>query len=207
MIGADSGFDGYEAVMTTVVFSFDPACPWTWRTSRWLVRVAPARGLEIEWRPMSLAILNEGHIAEDHRARIETSRHALRLVAALAADERQDEIGRFYRAVGERVHDQGEELEPTLLKWSAESVGLIDLVGCFDDPSLDAAVRAATDAAVADAGPDVGSPVLHVDGVARGLHGPIIAEGIGDDDALALWDAIAVLLPMPQFFEVKRGRR
>jgi hypothetical protein len=193
--------------MTTVAFSFDPACPWTWRTSRWLVRVAAARDLRIEWRPMSLAILNEGHIAEEHRARTDASHDALRLVAALAADGRQDDIGRFYRAVGERMHDRGEELEPTLLKAAAESVGLIDEVGCFDDPSFDAAVRAATDAAVADAGPDIGSPVLHVHGVERGLHGPIVAEGMTDDDALALWDAITLMLPMPQFFEVKRGRR
>jgi hypothetical protein len=193
--------------MTTVVFSFDPACPWTWRTSRWLVRVAAARDLSIEWRPMSLAVLNEGHIPDEHRARNEASHDALRLVAALAADGRQDDIGRFYRVVGERVHEHGEDLEPTLLKAAAESVGLIDDVGCFDDPSFDAAVRAATEAAVADAGPDIGSPVLHVGDAARGLHGPIIADGMSDDDALALWDALAVLLPMPQFFEVKRGRR
>jgi hypothetical protein len=193
--------------MTTVQFSFDPSCPWTWRTSRWLVRVAPARGLDIEWRPMSLAVLDEGHIAEDRRMRTETAHGALRLVAALAADGRQQEIGRFYAAVGERVHDRREELEPTLLKDAAESVGLVDLVGCFDDPSLDDAVRSSTEAAVADAGPGIGSPVLRVEGASRGLHGPIIAEGLGEDDGLALWDALALLMPMSQFFEVKRGRR
>ncbi|WP_446215814.1 DsbA family protein [Micromonospora sp. IBHARD004] len=46
-------------------FFFDPACPWTWRTSRWLVAVAGARGLRVEWRAFSLAILNEGRIAPE----------------------------------------------------------------------------------------------------------------------------------------------
>ena len=32
-----------------VLFWFDPACPFCWITSRWLVRVATQREVTIEW--------------------------------------------------------------------------------------------------------------------------------------------------------------
>src|SRR5947209_8081958 len=38
---------------TTVSFYFDPICPWTWISSRWLVEVADARDLTVEWHSMS----------------------------------------------------------------------------------------------------------------------------------------------------------
>lgn len=44
----------------SVEFWFDPACPFTWRTSRWLAGVAARRGFDVQWRLMSLSILNEG---------------------------------------------------------------------------------------------------------------------------------------------------
>ena len=31
-------------------YYFDPACPFTWRTSRWLVAVAPERDVTVRWR-------------------------------------------------------------------------------------------------------------------------------------------------------------
>ncbi len=46
--------------MADVTFFFDPVCPWTWRASRWLTTVAEARNLDIEWRPLSLLVLNNG---------------------------------------------------------------------------------------------------------------------------------------------------
>ena len=38
-----------------VQFWFDPACPFCWVTSRWLVRVAAHRDLDVEWLPISPA--------------------------------------------------------------------------------------------------------------------------------------------------------
>jgi len=32
-----------------VAFWFDPSCPFTWQTSRWLRAVADARGLPVDW--------------------------------------------------------------------------------------------------------------------------------------------------------------
>jgi hypothetical protein len=39
-------------------YFFDPACPFTWRTSRWLLSVAPGREVSVRWRAFSLGILN-----------------------------------------------------------------------------------------------------------------------------------------------------
>ena len=46
--------------MTPVDFFFDPTCPYTWRTSRWIAGVAEAGAASVTWRLMSLAVLNEG---------------------------------------------------------------------------------------------------------------------------------------------------
>ena len=61
-----------------VAFYFDPACPWTWNTGRWLVEVARARGLTIDWRPLSLTVLNAGKdIPEQYRAPMEVGHATL----------------------------------------------------------------------------------------------------------------------------------
>lgn len=38
----------------------DPVCPFSWNTARWLHAVAEKAGWAIDWRLMSLAVLNEG---------------------------------------------------------------------------------------------------------------------------------------------------
>ena len=41
--------DTATAAPTAVDFWFDPSCPFTWQTSRWLRAVADARGLPVDW--------------------------------------------------------------------------------------------------------------------------------------------------------------
>jgi hypothetical protein len=188
-------------------FFFDPACPWTWRTSRWLVTAAPARGATIRWRAFSLAILNEGRIPEQFRAPMEASSRALRLVEGLRADGRHDDIARFYTELGGLTHDAGEQMSDKAVDAAAEAAGIADAGRVLDDPTWDEAVRESHNTAMDSAGPDIGSPVLSLDEAERGLHGPILAEPPGEEEALRIWDAVVPLLRTPTFFEVKRGRR
>jgi predicted DsbA family dithiol-disulfide isomerase len=192
--------------MPDVTFSFDPACPWTWRTSRWLLDVAPKRDITIEWRAFSLLIANGDAVPEDRRSRLETSNRALRLVEALRRLDEPHAIEHFYTELGKRLHEDGRDLDGDVLTEAIDAAGLQSMREALDDQSLDAAVRASHESAFAAAGPDVGSPILQVRGRARGLHGPIIDEGMSTEDRVALWDAVDSLLAIPQFYELKHGR-
>jgi hypothetical protein len=192
--------------MTSVTFSFDPVCPWTWKASRWLVSVADARDLQVEWRSFSLHLLNGEQASAEHGPAMLASLSALRLVEALRSAGRNRDIGRFYTELGTRVHDDGEALTHDLVREAATAAGVADLAPALDDRKLDLAVRRSLDDAMASAGPAIGSPVLEVEGATRGLHGPILAEPPAPAEALAIWDAVAAVIGIDAFFEVKRGR-
>ncbi|MEW2475490.1 DsbA family protein [Micromonospora gifhornensis] len=188
-------------------FFFDPACPWTWRTSRWLVAVAEARGLSIEWRAFSLSILNGGNIPPEYADAVAASTRALRLVEALRAESRHADAGRFYAELGARTHDAGNPPSGKIVDAAVEAAGLDDLAAALDDERWDEAVHASHALAYGSAGPDIGSPVLMVPDADRGIHGPILTEVPATDDALTLWDNLLPLLRMPAFHEIKRARR
>jgi 2-hydroxychromene-2-carboxylate isomerase len=188
-------------------YYFDPVCPFTWRTSRWLVSVAPSRDVTVRWRPFSLSILNGGETPEQYRPMMDASAKALRLVAALAADRRDDTIGTFYTELGTRTHEAGAELSDEIVLASAEAAGVADAKAILEDTSWDSSVRESHDEAFDSAGPDIGSPVLAIEGAPRGVHGPIIDEVPPLDEALVIWDAVLPLARSATFFELKRGRR
>jgi hypothetical protein len=161
---------------------------------------------------LSLAVLNEGNedegdVPEEHRVAIEASHRALRLVEGLRQRGRHDDVARFYTELGTRVHERGETLTVEVVRAAAEATGLRGEMSALDEADLDAAVRASTQAGVAAAGPGVGSPVLMLPDVERGLHGPVLAEVPAEKDALGLWEAVETLIRLPAFYEVKRGRQ
>jgi 2-hydroxychromene-2-carboxylate isomerase len=187
-------------------YFFDPACPFTWRTSRWLVEVAPRRDVHVQWRAFSLSILNGDGAPERFRPILAASSKALRLVEALRAGHRDEVAGAFYTEMGDRTHEVGAVLDDDTVVQAALAAGIEDPKAVLEDPAWDEAVRDSHEAALATAGPGIGSPVLQVDGAARGLHGPIIGETPTEDESLELWDATVTLMRMGAFFEVKRGR-
>jgi 2-hydroxychromene-2-carboxylate isomerase len=193
--------------MADVIFSFDPACDWTWRASRWLTEVAGRRGLDIDWQPFSFVVHYGADMPEDYRPMLEASHGALRLVEALRADGRSADVARFYTELGTAVHERGEQLTSDLVSDTAKASGVADQLDAVDDASWDAAVRESHDSAFASVGPDVGCPMIQLAGVERGLYGPVITEVPTGDDAIALWEAMTTLLRFPWFYELKRGRR
>jgi len=98
-----------------VRFAFDAMCPWTWMTSRWLVDVAAQRDLVVSWRPFSLAVLNEGKpippgllaAVPDIVERQALGVQVMRMVQSLSDAGRDEDIGRLYTEIGERIHVQG----------------------------------------------------------------------------------------------------
>jgi len=191
--------------MADVTFFFEPVCPWTWRASRWLTAVAESRSLEIEWRPLSLLVLNDGP-DEEHGDELVVTHRALRLVEHLYRAGRQADIARFYGALGQLAHEAGFAFDDELITGAVRAADLSADGAALDDPALDAGVRASTEAALRAAGPGVGSPVMLLPDAERGFHGPVLKNVPDKKDALALWDAIEALAPIDDFFELKRGR-
>jgi 2-hydroxychromene-2-carboxylate isomerase len=191
----------------TVTFWFDPACPFTWRTSRWLRDTAARRGETVSWRFLSLAVLNEGReVPEQYRAPMAWGRRVHRVLAT--ADQRygQQAVDRLYTAIGQRVHDRGAERDDATLAEAVAEAGLpADLVDAAEDSTMDGVVRASHDEAQARVGTETGSPVLAIeDGPA--FFGPVVVPIPEDGEADRLFEALRLLSTVPQFSELKRQR-
>lgn len=198
--------------MSDVTFYFDPVCPWTWATSRWLVAVGQQRDLAIRWRTFSLAVMNKDQPlpafldTPEFRVKIALAGQALKVVEAAVAAGDDEAAGRFYTEWGSRFHEAEEEPTPALLEAAAGAAGVTHLLAATDDDGLDAATAASLEEALRLAGPDIGSPVLHLSGAERGTFGPIVSPPPAGEEALRLWDAVVSLSTVGSFYELKRGR-
>lgn len=194
-----------DARTDEVEFWFDPICPWCWMTSRWIADVAEARGFAVQWHPISLAIINEGtdtgHHAEPHRQ----GQRMGRVVEAARVAHGDTVVGGLYTELGNRIHPGGREDFDAII---AESLAAVDLPASLaeaaDGDASDAQLRANTDHALDIAGPDVGVPIISVNGVA--FFGPVVTPAPTGEDALRLWDGIVMAASVPGFYELKRGR-
>lgn len=188
-------------------------------TSRWLVAAAQVRDVDIHWRTFSLELLNKDRPlpaflgTPEVKAKMALAGHALRVIQVAVSAGDNDAAGRFYGEWGAQFHVAGRGPTAELLDEMAATAGVTDLLARVDDPGVESAMAESLAEAVALAGPDVGSPVLHIHGVGshvggadRGLFGPIVSPSPKGQDAGALWDAVVALQGMSTFYELKRGR-
>lgn len=188
-----------------VEFWFDPICPWCWMTSRWAAEVARERGFAIAWHPISLAIINEGRDTGSHAEGHRQGQRMGRVVEAARVAHGEDVVGALYTELGERIHPGGRDDFDAIIAESLAAAGLPDgLAAAADAADGDAQLRANTDHALAIAGPDVGVPIISVDGVA--FFGPVVTPAPSGEQALRLWDGIVAAASVPGFYELKRGR-
>ena len=194
--------------LSTIEFFFDPACPWTWMTSRWLVDATAGSGVRIEWRNLSLLVVNENtEIPEQYRPALEAARGAHRIIAALRSDGRNELIGDFYTEWGRRFHHDHVEPVPSMAKEIATAVGAQEWAHAADDDMWDADVEASTrEGQQLAGGSDVGSPVIALGEPRVGIFGPIVSPPPTGDEAVRLLEHVVATMTMPGFYELKRGR-
>lgn len=196
--------------VTKVEFWFDPACPFCWMTSRWLVDVARDRELDIDWQPISLMFKNNPPQDSPFYPRVSFTRDLLRVVESVRAAGHSDQIGALYTEFGRRIHHQDMPIFDTG-EIATILLGL-DLdrshADAVNDESFDAAIKLAMAEGLSLVGDDVGTPIIAVTGRSGrvGLFGPVITVLPNEHDRLRLWDGFLAMVDTPGFFELKRTR-
>ena len=184
----------------------DPTCPFAWVTSRWALEVAKHRDVELTFRLMSLYLLNrDKDIPADYRELVESGRGQGRVAAAVQTDHGPEALSAYYTAFGTRWHDHGVTDVEAVIRESLAEAGLpAALADAATSDAYDAALAASHEAGMKPVGEEVGTPTIHVDGVA--FFGPVLTRVPRGQDAARLFDAAVTLAANPHFFELKRTR-
>lgn len=184
-----------------VTLWLDPVCPFSWNTARWLMAAADKIGFEIDWRLMSLAVLNEDRdMPAPLQQRMRDSKKMGRVMVALRDQLGVDAMARAYVAFGQRYFDEGAALDDELIDQIAPSVGPSALA----DGSFDTAVRASHEASQKALGDVGGSPLITING--RTLFGPVLTAVPEPDQTTAVFDAVLTLARTDEFSQLQRPR-
>jgi hypothetical protein len=193
-----------------VEFFFDPVCTWSWVTSRWLVEVAPRRGLRLYWRSFSKLIGLGTQGLRDWDLTSRTASHrALRVMEAVRIED-PEAIPRFYEAMIARAMVEHAKIRPLFSDMAAtlDAAGLDTRYSAAAyDERWDDVIRKSMVDAYAIVGEGAGTPVtvLWLDGPV-GFQGPLVSPAPTGDDALDLWDSLVKLAAVPGVFEISRPR-
>lgn len=196
---------------STVDIWFDPICPWTWITSRWLLEVEQVREVDVQFHVMSLSVLNSGReMSEKYAALMERAWGPVRVCVAAAQKYGESVLRDLYTALGTRFYPGRPQFSAELYREALAEAGLDPkLAGAAESTEYDDALRASHEAGMRPVGLDVGSPVIHMpgpDGETVAFFGPIVTPAPRGEAAGRLWDGFVLMAGVPGFYELKRTR-
>jgi hypothetical protein len=203
-------------------FYFDPVCPFAWMTSKWVRMVAAQRDYAVDWRFISLRMINsevayDSHFPAGYEEGHTSGLRLLRVAARARAEHGRAAVGPFYEAVSSEIFDSpgAADLTPAVRGSQAFTEPLLvqaglpaDLAGALNDTRWDQEIRAESDEALSLTGKDVGTPIIQFsppEGTA--FFGPVISRLPAPEDAGRLWDYVTGLAAFPGFAELKRSLR
>lgn len=189
-----------------VDFWLDPACPLTRHTARWITQVADEIPLQVRWRVMSLAVLNEYRDDDP-----EGDPHGYlwipaRVAAAVLTEHGHDALGAFYDALWTAPDGTEREWIGAISEALHRSDLPIDLAEAGTSTDYDAELRASHHAGVDSIDANIGTPVLVITtphGDKQSHFGPVLSAAPAQADAIRLWEATLLLASVPTFREIK----
>jgi 2-hydroxychromene-2-carboxylate isomerase len=187
-------------------FWFDPACPFAWITSRWILEVESVRDVDVTWHIMSLAYLNQDKdIPDEYREFLQTAWGPVRVLMAAEQKYGKDVLLPLYTAMGTRIHLEKRDKDRAMVEAALAEAGLdVSLADAMDDSSYDAAIAESHHRGMDQVGNEVGTPTIAVNG--RAFFGPVISKAPKGEEAGRLWDACVTLGGYQHFYELKRSR-
>jgi hypothetical protein len=204
-------------------FYFDPVCPFAWMTSKWVRMVQAQRDYTVDWRFISLRLINknvdyDSHFPPGYDAGHTAGLRLLRVAAKTRAEHGRDAVGRLYEALGGAIYDtaggpgaagDGHRGTRAFLEPVLAGAGLpAGLADALEDTSFDELLDQESSEALALTGKDVGTPIIQFrppGGVA--FFGPVISRLPSEAEAVPLWDNVVALASFPGFAELKRSLR
>ncbi|HYZ02292.1 MAG TPA: disulfide bond formation protein DsbA [Candidatus Binatia bacterium] len=196
---------------TAVDMWFDPACPWAWITSRWLLEVEQVRPIDVSFHVMSLALLNEGReLSPEYAERMKTLLGPVRVCIAAELHADGGALRPLYTALGNRIHHEKAGHGPDTLRASLEEAGLpASLAGAAESDEYDERLSASHHRGMDPVGYEVGTPVIHVPGESGeqlAFFGPVVTPIPKGEAAGRLWDGVLLVAGTDGFYELKRTR-